>query len=528
MIAKNVIACRLFCMLTGSMRGSHLLGTCYAAGPTACIADPKVRADIVKRLKSKSIKNSHDFRVASAMGIIRAEGDRPFGFNDGIFYPPLEAPSFASGIAARPQQRLTLPSSGKRHMNALALMVDFPDLVGKRPAADFDNLLFNPNNPASMSKMYEEMSNGRCRITGQTFGYFRAPHPYNYYTDGQSGTGFTYPHNTPGLVEAVLKLFTKSNSLTQFDADGDGYVDGVFLIHAGAGAESEISDSRKDMIWSHKWTLRSPFISKGVKVFAYSTEPEDGRLGVFAHEFGHVLGLPDLYDTNYLSSGVGEWCLMGGGSWGNNGNRPCDMSCWCKYRLGWLNPNVIKRSQSIELRPLADLKGTAALIPLGASKDEYLLLENRDASRLDACLPGSGLLIWHINESRDGNTNPNDYLVGLVQADGLQQLNTGINQGDSGDAFPGSKKVISLLDRLEPPTTRLNNGGQSGVALKNIRHSKKHLVTLDIRVSPMTGSPQVKSNNESKTSFPKTHDSKTSVRRNKRVNTPSRASETRP
>ena len=100
--------------------------------------------------------------------------------------------------------------------------------------------------------------------------------------------------------------------MKRFDTDDDGFVDGIFLIHAGGGAEAEPNPTkRKDMIWSHKWTLPTPFSNSGVKVYAYSTEPEDGHVGVFCHEFGHVLGLPDLYDTTYRSEGVGIWCLMG-------------------------------------------------------------------------------------------------------------------------------------------------------------------------------------------------------------------------
>jgi M6 family metalloprotease-like protein len=87
----------------------------------------------------------------------------------------------------------------------------------------------------------------------------------------------------------------------------------------------------------------------GVRVYAYSTEPENGKIGVFAHEFGHVLGLPDLYDTSYQSAGVGEWCLMGGGSWGGNGSKPTQLSCWCLARLGWMTPKVVKRSSSLSL-----------------------------------------------------------------------------------------------------------------------------------------------------------------------------------
>ena len=236
-------------------------------------------------------------------------------------------------------------------MHALALLVDFSDKEGTRPAKEFEKLLFAKSNSDSMTSFYKKLSYGAIEVTGEAVGYVRAPQPYSFYTADESGTGLNFPRNTPGLLRDALIVFCQNDNLKRFDTDGDGFVDGIFLIHAGGGAEAEPNATkRKNMIWSHKWTLPQPFVNQGVKVFAYSTEPEDGRVGVFSHEFGHVLGLPDLYDTTYRSHGVGNWCLMAGGSWGGGGNRPTRMSCWCLAKLNWIRPKVIKTKKSVTLR----------------------------------------------------------------------------------------------------------------------------------------------------------------------------------
>lgn len=320
----------------------------YKDGPTTCRPTAAVLRDIKRSIKKSHVLSPGDMRLAAYMGLIASDGQRPTGFNDGVFYPP-SGVKLAAAPRNRPLRAVRLARSVKtkqRKLHALALLVDFADNPGKRPASEFQKMLFDPNNPDSMTCIYRDMSYGLLDLTGEVMGYVRAPHPYAYYTAGESGTGDDYPHNTPGLLFDALTEICKTDNLKRFDTDGDGFVDGIFLIHAGGGAEAEPSPTkRKEMIWSHKWTLPSAFTNQGVKVYAYSTEPEDGRVGVFAHEFGHVLGLPDLYDTSYRSEGVGNWCLMGGGSWGGGGNKPTRMSCWCLAKLGWIKPVTAKSAK---------------------------------------------------------------------------------------------------------------------------------------------------------------------------------------
>jgi len=442
----------------------------YEDGPTACRPTAAVLKDIKKSIKASHAMSAADIRLAAFMGLVTADVQRVTGFNDGVFYPPSDidprtAPARSPLRAARLER--TSPSQ-PRQLHALALLVDFSDNKGTRPAADFQKMLFDPANPDSMASLYRDMSYGALDLTGEVVGYVRAPKPYSFYTAGDSGTGTNFPQNTPGLLFDALTEFCKADNLRRFDSDGDGFVDGIFLIHAGGGAEAEPDPAkRKDMIWSHKWTLPRPFVDQGVKVFAYSTEPEDGRVGVFAHEFGHVLGLPDLYDTSYRSEGVGNWCLMGGGSWGGQGKKPTRLSCWCLSKLGWIQP-VAAKSAKYTLEPLeANPRHCLWVWTKGKSGPEYFMLENRQAAGRDVSLPGSGLAVWHIDETRSDNTNPLAYKVGLVQADGKRELELAKNAGDANDVFPGGLKKKSF-NATTKPSSRGNNGATTGVALSGI------------------------------------------------------------
>lgn len=432
-------------------------------GPTACRPTNAVLRSIKREIRQARALSAADVRLAANMGLVSIDVPRRTGFNDGVFYPPQEANlALAPGNhplrAARQARAESGAKVATRKLHAIALLVDFKDNKGTRAPADFARMLFDKSNPDSMTNIYRDMSYGKLDITGEAIGWVRVPHPYAYYTDGESGTGSNYPKNTPGLLFDALTEFCKTDNLKRFDVDGDGFVDGIFLIHAGGGAEAEPNPTkRKNMIWSHKWTLPQAFANKGTKVYAYSTEPEDGRVGVFSHEFGHVLGLPDLYDTSYRSEGVGDWCLMGGGSWGGNGLKPTRMSAWCLSKLGWITPR--KASSKVYTLDTLENDATACVWAWtgGKSGPEYFLLENRQASGRDISVPGSGLAVWHIDENQSDNTNPLSYKVGLVQADGLQQLEHATNRGDAGDVFPGSAGVTRIDDGTTPST--MSHGG---------------------------------------------------------------------
>lgn len=465
---------------------SRDIADAYASGPTACIASPKVIASIRRELAARRVLSTADARLATLSGMVAIPAVGRTGFNDGVIYPPgdVELP-LARGARRPPSTTFALArTAGRLRLNCLVLLVDFADNVGTKTPDHFHRLLFDPANPNSMHSFYKDLSYGRLEVTGQVTGWIRAAQPYGYYTNGQSGTGLTYPRNTPGLLHETLQQYGATKSLAPFDVNGDGFIDGLFLVHAGKGAEAEPNPARRrDMIWSHKWTLPTPFSTDGVRAFAYFTAPEDGKLGVFAHEFGHFLGLPDLYDTSYRSQGIGDWCLMAGGSWNGGGDRPARMSAWCLATLGWVTPKNVTRRQSLTLAALeVDRSACYRLWTGGRASRDYFLIENRQKSGRDAKLPGSGLAVWHIDETQSDNTNPLAYRVALVQADGARDLELNRNQGDAGDLFPGTAGVTAVGDSgRRHPHTRKNDGTTSGVRLSRIR-MKDGVVRLDVKV----------------------------------------------
>ena len=453
-------------------------------GPTTCIAHPKVLANIKQLVRSARVLSTADARLAQSMGLLDIPSIGRTGWNDAVIYPLDEpGPNAVRGRSLAPSRRLASPKPVGT-MNCLVLLVDFSDNPGTTPPAHYEKLLFDPANPGSMNSFYREMSYGKLDVKGKVTAWIRAPQPYSFYVDNQSGTGNNFPRNTPGLLQDALNIYCKNNSLAPFDLNGDGFVDGLFLVHAGPGAEVQTAPAkRKTMIWSHKWTLRTPFVNNGVKAFAYFTAPEDGRLGVFSHEFGHFIGLPDLYDTSYRSRGVGDWCLMAGGSWGGGGNVPARLSAWCLATLGWITPRNVKATANYKIDTLAKDKTDCLRVWTGGQAGpEYFLLENRQQTGRDVALPGSGLAVWHIDERQGDNTNPIAYRVALVQADGKRELELNVNDGDAGDLFPGTGKVTSVKDTgAFAPSTRANDGSGTGVALTAIK-SGQGKVSLRVKV----------------------------------------------
>ena len=450
----------------------------YADGPTACAPHPRVINSIKKQIAMAKVLSLADARIAALSGLIAAPTEYRTGFNDGVIYPP-EAKGPPPGLAlssAKKAPRIARAHAlpiGPQTLNCLVLLVDFSNNAGTQTPQHYDNLLFNPNNPNSMASFYKALSYGQLNVTGKVVPWIRASKPYSYYTNGASGTGNTYPRNTPGLLNEVLSKWTSTagNSFKPFDANGDRFLDGLFLIHAGPGAETLSSPAaRQNAIWSHKWMLPTPFKKNNVTAYAYFTAPEDGKLGVFSHEFGHFLGLPDLYDTTYRSHGIGDWCLMAGGSWGGGGSTPARMSAWCLERLNWINPTKVTAATTLTLDTLENAKTECYRIPAGTvAKNEYLLLENRQKTGRDAALPGHGLAVWHIDDTQSNNDNPLAYKVALVQADGRRDLELLKNQGDPADVFPGSMGVTSVGgSSAVHPHLRANNGAATTISLTAI------------------------------------------------------------
>jgi immune inhibitor A len=244
----------------------------------------------------------------------------------------------------------------------------------------------------SMRNFYIEQSSNRYTVHGDVTDWVQAPGVACYYDDGDPGPGDAY-HIWQFLIDSVNGWYDAqiaagktpaqiNDYLSQYDVwdrydyDGDGnfdepdgYIDTFQSVHAGEGNEAGGGALGDCSIWSHSWYVYYQLIgitgpdfnksggvqigNSGYWVGKYTIQPENGGVGVFTHEFGHDLGLPDLYDTSGGENGTGFWTLMSSGSWldegkDTTGNKPSHMGAWEKFQLGWLNYEVARVGQKSE------------------------------------------------------------------------------------------------------------------------------------------------------------------------------------
>jgi immune inhibitor A len=294
----------------------------------------------------------------------------------------------------------TIPAPNRKVDNTTIWTKDFSQSY-------FDKLLYNSAAGInSVANYYEELSSGQYSVTGEVENWVTVDdHPAAYYGEGDND------RRTWEFVNETLTTWWDSQVaagksaeqidayLAQFDVwdrydynnngifdEPDGYIDHFQAVHSGMGEEAGGGALGADAIWSHRWynqtnpigtagpTVGDTVVKNGGApvggskywVGDYTVEPENGGVGVFAHEFGHDLGLPDLYDTSGNAGGAENstafWTLMSSGSYGNSGRpedgigtRPTSMGAWEKIQLGWIAPEVIDYGQkaTVNLGPAA-------------------------------------------------------------------------------------------------------------------------------------------------------------------------------
>ncbi len=326
------------------------------------------------------------------------------------------------------------------------------------PISTMQTQLFDgPWTTGTMREYYEEISFDQFHLDGTVYGWYTSTLTQAYVVGNSQGFG-PDAHLGAFFVE-LLDAADPESDFGQYDNDGpdglpnsgddDGIVDAMFFIHDGMGGETGAAN-----IWSHSsnmifllggypYVTEDPSANGGyITVGPYIVQPSINssstiiEIGVFCHEYGHALGLPDLYDTDYSSQGIGVWGLMGGGSW-NTPSKPAHMICWSRYKLGWITP--IEVSTWLHDQPITAIETTGQAYKLwtnGVYGSQYFMVENRQRYGADVNLQGEGLLIWHVHESAQ-QSNENHPKVDLEEADGYDNLYHNTNSGDAGDPFPG-------------------------------------------------------------------------------------------
>lgn len=279
-------------------------------------------ADARKRSKSP---------LAESFAIARSP--RHPGFDDGVIIPPDQFPLGTPYESIRSAAADRAPLRGA--VRVIVVLVQFSDRAIGQTAAHFNDLFFSTGvlPHGSVREYYRDVTGGLIDITGQVVGPYQLPQTLAWYANGNFGIG--RPSGTPRaniMAQDAAGAADPAVNFAPYDNDGNGFIDAFIVVHAGQGGEQT---GNSGDIWSHKWTLPAAFNADGKQIFAYLTIPEDARIGVCAHELGHLLfGFPDLYDTDNTSEGIGNWCLMAGGSWNGGGDIPAHPSAWCKVNQG--------------------------------------------------------------------------------------------------------------------------------------------------------------------------------------------------
>jgi len=295
----------------------------------------------------------------------------------------------------------------KATKKVILLLAAFQDKPFTRSATDFNNLMNQVGYTAdgatgSFKDFYFENSYGNLTFETTVAGPFTVSQNMAYYG---ANSGSSHMVNPKAMVTEVVQLANPTVDFTQFDNDNNGSVDAVYVIYAGYGEEA---GGPTDAIWAHASSISTIYCDgKSVSKYSCSAELRGNsgtnltRIGVICHEFGHVLGAKDYYDTDYATDGeyigTGSWDLMAGGSWNNGGATPAHHNTYTKTAVyNWAPVTTLTEGVSLSLKNSVQNSGSFYRY-YTPTANEYYLLENRQQIGFDAALPGHGMLIYHVD-----------------------------------------------------------------------------------------------------------------------------------
>ncbi len=367
---------------------------------------------------------------------------------------------------------------------------DYPeimnDMVNKEGYSGFDNLTLT----GSVRDYFSDNSGGKFQPHFDIAGPYKVPfsqYDCNINKDNKIGQILRAAIDSADVVGNV--------NFKDYDGDGDGKVDLVYFIVAGNGAN--YSGNNENLWWPHRsgfWGIKKDGVylqdyASSTELLGYMSRPTTIRIdgiGTIVHEFSHVLGLPDFYDTDYEKGGgqsydPGDWSVMASGCYADSGDTPVGYSLYERYSVGFCEePETITAEGSYTLEPLFS-SFTGFRIDSPVNK-EFFLFENRqnDAFKWDKCLPGSGMLVHRVDKTNTGvwynntiNVNPDHNYYEVVRAGGNG------SSGTAADVFPGTRKVTTLNAKTTPANLKTWSGKSTRWGLKNIQMANG-VITFDI------------------------------------------------
>ena len=386
----------------------------------------------------------------------------------------------------------------------LIILVNFKDKAFSTPKDTIDSMMNGANFTRHYDYDYYYSTRhyvGTCDAHGSARKYFQDQSygQYNPIFDvvgpyTVSGNIATYGSNSGGSDSNVGQLIKEACTLanndgadfTLYDNDNNGKVDFVYVIYAGYG---EADGGPAETIWPHNYMLSYTGYScrvdgKTIDNYACSNEIDFGSkvyagIGTFCHEFGHVIGLPDIYstDNNSVHKTSGMWDIMDYGPYSNEGNTPPGYSAYERFYCGWLTPRVLTDAENVTLQPIDNQE--ALLLCSGNSHNlsgynpnpsTFYLLEARNKTGWDTFIPGEGMLItkiifssyyWSYNSV---NYSPNEMHIDILEADGLAPSYSAGDRtngwfGKATDAFPAGATSWTVFANHElTDITRDANG----------------------------------------------------------------------
>lgn len=364
-----------------------------------------------------------------------------------------ELPQHGMGLFTRAS---AYPLQGK--VRSLVFLVEYQDVKfsTENPleyfAASLNEEGFARNGATGSARDYFlKQSDGAFDPSFDVFGPVTLSQERAYY-GGNNRYGDLHPEEM--VTEAADSLASVIN-FSLYDQDNDGYVDNIYVIYAGEG---ENSSNVADAVWPHSSAIYDSAEYNGKYLLNYACSNEifsygPTGIGPFIHEYSHVLGLPDLYNTaNVAPYTPGLFDVMDQGSYNNNANTPPNYSSFERNALRWLRPTLLCDAETITLHPL-DVENEACLIAT-ATDTEFFLLENRQLVGNDTYVPHHGMLVWHIDFDQgkwDVNTVNNRRVhqyVDIVEAG--NQVSTNFADYRSSYPFPGTSGVTSFTSETKP------------------------------------------------------------------------------